>query len=387
MSEIVAYRRGNPPALEYNREQIELIKRTVCRGASDDELQLFLHQARRTGLDPLSKQIYAIRRWDNDLKREVMAFQTSIDGLRLIADRTNKYRGQLGPFWCGPEGKWVDVWTDKTPPAAARVGVLRDGFTEPLWGVARFDSYAQRNRSGELSRNWKQMPDVMIAKCGEALALRKAFPLELGNVFADEEMAQADHPPSPVPHDTRADLDAFAGVRPPQHSLPHAAVREEEPQEPPADERLLERDARAASSRGSEALRAYLAGLDDAAKETLRRVVPAGTLTRLARQTDAAMQAAEPDGEPVDAFGLPVAPLRDEAWWSERNLIVEAANPREFQQRMHARIREARTAEEIELLRASNEAIDGLDRATKEDVLSALADRERELRAAEAGDG
>jgi phage recombination protein Bet len=167
----------------FSREKIELIKQTVAKGATDLELELFFHACQRTGLDPLMKQIYAIKRWSSADRREVMSFQTGIDGYRLIADRTGLYAGSDEPRYNGDDDSFlatVTVWK--------LVNGQRCGFT----ASARWDEYVQMTKDGQPTAMWKKMPYLMLAKCAEALALRKAFPAELSGVYTHEEMMQAD---------------------------------------------------------------------------------------------------------------------------------------------------------------------------------------------------
>lgn len=171
----------------FTQDKIQLIKATVAKDATDLELQFFVEQCKRTGLDPITRQIYFIK----NPKDGKVQIQTSIDGFRLVAERSGHYEGQTQPQWCGTDGVWKDVWLAKTPPAACKVGVYKKGFREALTAVAIFDEYCQRKNDGSLSFMWQKMPGLMIAKVAESLALRKAFPNDLSGLYTQEEMGQA----------------------------------------------------------------------------------------------------------------------------------------------------------------------------------------------------
>jgi hypothetical protein len=107
--------------------------------------------------------------------------------LRSIAERTGQLDGSSS-YWCGEDGVWVDVWLSSKPPAAAKTIIYRKGCAHPFTATARFADF---NAGQGL---WSKMPSVMIAKCSEAQALRRAFPADLSGVYSTDEMDQAVEP-------------------------------------------------------------------------------------------------------------------------------------------------------------------------------------------------
>lgn len=191
---VVATPVGSLVQMDWTPDQVKLIKDTVCAGASDDEFKLFLYTARRTGLDPLVRQIHAVKRYNTILKRDAMTIQTGIDGYRVIAERSGTYAGQDAPVY---------TMDDKGNIESATITVYRIicGHRVSFSASAYFHEYAQTYRdrqTGDTKLNpmWEKMPRVMLAKCAEALAMRKAFPNDLSGVYTNEEMQQADDTPT-----------------------------------------------------------------------------------------------------------------------------------------------------------------------------------------------
>lgn len=173
------------------RSQVNLMKRTVAKGASDDELKLFLQVCRGANLNPFLKQVFLVPRWDSKEGREIRAIQVSIDGLRSIAEESGQYAGNEDPVFADEEEIKYKDRKDKeysfVAPKKATVTVkkLIGGRLCDFTATARWDEYYP---SQKLGFQWHQRPYLMLGKCAEALALRKAFPKLMSGMYAQEEM-------------------------------------------------------------------------------------------------------------------------------------------------------------------------------------------------------
>ena len=173
---------GGGQIRQFTDEDIDVLKKTICKGASDAELSLFVATCKHTGLDPFVKQIYAIKRKvnngtrDNPKWEEVMSIQVGIDGYRLVAQRTGQLDGMDGPQWSADGQQWIDAWYLEGQPRFSRCAVYRKGIARPYVGVCRWEAYNQGNAM------WTRMGPEQLAKCAEALALRRAFPAEMSEL-------------------------------------------------------------------------------------------------------------------------------------------------------------------------------------------------------------
>lgn len=170
-------------SVKWTREQVELIKRTVAAGSTDDELKLFMYCAKRTGLDPLIRQIYAIKRWDAESNGYKMTIQTGIEGYRLIAERTGERAGETKPVFV------IDP-SDPSIPYSAEVTVYRmkDGEKIPYTAEVLYKELVQKKKDGTPTRFWRDSPFQQLGKCAAAKAYRMAFPAEMAGLITSEEM-------------------------------------------------------------------------------------------------------------------------------------------------------------------------------------------------------
>ncbi len=179
-----------------NRAQINLIKNTVAKGATDDELKMFIQVCKGAQLNPFLKQVFLVRRWDSKVGAEVGAIQVSIDGFRAIAESSGNYAGNSDPIF--DREQEIDIVktdfktkketsTKLTVPTKATVSVYKmvEGLKCEFTATARWTEYYPGVKMGF---QWHIRPFLMLGKCAEALALRKAFPKLLSGMYAQEEL-------------------------------------------------------------------------------------------------------------------------------------------------------------------------------------------------------
>lgn len=165
--------------LEFNEEQRALIRDTYANGATDAEFAVLMEVAKARRLNPFTKQIHFVKRPDRERGRDVWSAQASIDGLRALAERSRLYDGQDEPEY---------EYDDAGKLLRAKVRVYRKDWRRPVVGVADYDEYVQMTRDRVPNTFWKNKPRIMLAKCAEALALRKAFPEDTSGLYCPEEL-------------------------------------------------------------------------------------------------------------------------------------------------------------------------------------------------------
>lgn len=184
-AEIIARTPAAP--LTFTAEQRQMIRDSFANGATDGEFAVLMEIAKARRLNPLLRQIHFVKRWS--AQGFVWAVQVSIDGLRAIAERTGLYAGQDEPeFIENPDGSLK----------LCKVRVWRKDWPRPAVGIAHWDEYVQTTKdkqTGKVRPNemWARMRHVMLAKCAEALALRKAFPEDMSGLYTGDEMGQAEN--------------------------------------------------------------------------------------------------------------------------------------------------------------------------------------------------
>jgi len=195
----LALQRTPTPHQTWTEQQKALIMSTVAPKCTPQQFMLFLEIAKKTGLDPLRKQIYAVIYGDQ------MVVQTSIDGYLSMAARTGKYGGTCDAqlFVRLKDGSKMTVPHSEYDPEehtiiSGTIGVRRSDRPEPEYSTALFRSYVNTDRNGKPNSFWATMPDVMTLKCALAKALRLAFPDDLSGIYTHEEMGQANNVPIEV---------------------------------------------------------------------------------------------------------------------------------------------------------------------------------------------
>lgn len=184
-------------SIRFAPDQRQIILDTCCGGAPESEAMALIAIAEARGLNPILGECYFVKRYDTQARKDKWSVQASIDSFRIKAEQTGLYAGQDEPEY---------EYDAKGFVVLARVKVWRKDWTRPAVGVARWEEYVQTTRDGEPTKFWKTMPHNQLAKCAEALAMRKAFPAVLSKVYVTEEMQQADNvvPLAPAFEPTKA---------------------------------------------------------------------------------------------------------------------------------------------------------------------------------------
>lgn len=165
-----------PERLVVTPEQRKVIKDTLCPGATDAQVDLFLYDNFRRGVHPMDKKLHFT------LRDGRYVAITSIDFMREQAAMTREYAGY--------ESKFEGTPTQGDFRCIVTVYRMVDGQRCSWTGTARWTEYYP----GDVKQGfmWRKMPHGQLEKCAEAIALRRAFPhIGIDQLYTRDEMDQA----------------------------------------------------------------------------------------------------------------------------------------------------------------------------------------------------
>ena len=156
------------------QNKLDLIKRTVAKGATNDEFNMFMYLANSYKLDPINKEIWFIK-YDAKSTPTIM---TSRDGYLAIANRSEHFDGLLSDvvhendeFEKMPDGAVKHKYGCKD--RGAIIGAYALGYRNdrkyPIYVFAHLSEYNKN------SNVWKQYTSAMILKVAEAMMLKRLF--------------------------------------------------------------------------------------------------------------------------------------------------------------------------------------------------------------------
>jgi phage recombination protein Bet len=179
--------------LAVTSEQVKIARATVAKGLNDDQFSVYLYNCQRQRVHPLDGLVVPIVRKEQD-GGERLTFVTTVDLLRSRADETGDYAGSDDPFFTYP----VENPTAADKPTSSTVTVWKfvHGEKCAFTATARYDEYYPGEKQGFM---WKSKPHVMLGKCAEGLALRKAFPKQLAGLYLEEELQKENKPARTTP--------------------------------------------------------------------------------------------------------------------------------------------------------------------------------------------
>jgi phage recombination protein Bet len=213
-----------------------LIDAVFPLATSIDSVILALSYCRARNLDPFKKPVHIVPMWSKERGAYVDTVWPGIGELRTTAFRTKTYAGcdacvfgeDITKRFDGTVGKGDkarNMSVEVTFPSWAQLTVYRmiDGQRVAVQGPRVYwtETYAAQGRSVVPNEMWQKRPRGQLEKCAEAAALRRAFPEELGNEYAAEEMSgrhlDADTTSAPIPvqaESVGSQLDEFAAAEP-----------------------------------------------------------------------------------------------------------------------------------------------------------------------------